>query len=175
MSSEVETRTDLAGSLDYARDGRPGGRLGGIARKAFPGAPMEVIDSAWLSLELGVTGDCRGIVKPNKSKRQVSLMELSDWRAATGELGVEIPWQMRRANLLVEGLDLPQFAGAVLRIGATARLEVTVECDPCIRMEEVASGLMNALLPDWRGGVLARVLSEGEIQVGDPIIIEGEA
>jgi MOSC domain-containing protein YiiM len=148
------------------------GTLAGIARKAYPGAPMEVVDSAWLSLALGVTGDCRGIVKPGKTKRQVSLVELGDWQAATSELGVDIPWQMRRANLCVDGLDLPQRGGAVLRIGETARLEITVECDPCIRMEEIASGLMNALLPDWRGGALARVLSEGEIRVGDPIMIE---
>jgi MOSC domain-containing protein YiiM len=148
------------------------GRLAGIARRAFPGAPMEVIEHAYLSLALGVTGDARGIVKPNKNKRQVSLMELSDWRAATAEIGAEVEWQRRRANLLVDGLDLPQRAGAILRIGETARIETTMECDPCIRMEQVASGLMEALRPDWRGGVLGRVLSEGEIRVGDPIIIE---
>jgi len=135
---------------------------------------MEVIESAYLSFALGVTGDARGIVKPNKNKRQVSLMELSDWKAATAEIGVEVEWQRRRANLLVDGLDLPQRAGAVIRIGEMARIETTMECDPCIRMEQVASGLMEALRPDWRGGVLGRVLSEGEIRVGDPIIIEGE-
>ena len=151
-----------------------GGTLQGIARRAYPGAPMEPIERAYLSVALGVTGDCRGIVKPSKNKRQVSLMELGDWVAATGEVGVDAPWHARRANLLVDGLDLPQRGGAVLRIGETARLEVTMECDPCIRMEQVAPGLMAALLPDWRGGVLARVLSEGDIRVGDPIIIEDE-
>ena len=149
------------------------GTLRGIARRAFPGAPMEVVERAHLSLSLGVTGDARGIVKAGKTKRQVSLMELSDWQAATAEIGVDVEWQRRRANLLVDGLDLPQRPGAVIRIGATARIEVTVECDPCIRMEQVAPGLMEALTPDWRGGVLGRVLSEGEIRVGDPIVIEG--
>jgi MOSC domain-containing protein YiiM len=151
------------------------GTLRGIARRAFPGAEMEVIESAYLSLDLGVTGDARGIVRNGKNKRQVSLMELKDWQAATAEIGAEVAWQRRRANLLVDGLDLPQRAGAIIRIGDTARIETTMECDPCIRMEQVASGLMEALRPDWRGGVLGRVLSEGEIRVGDPIIIEGEA
>lgn len=158
------------------RDGeaRLSGTLQGIARRAFPGAEMEVIESAYLSFDLGVTGDARGIVRNGKNKRQVSLMELIDWQAATAEIGAEIPWQRRRANLLVDGVDLPQRAGAVIRIGETARIETTVECDPCMRMEQVASGLMDALLPDWRGGVLGRVIGEGEIRVGDPIIIEGE-
>lgn len=149
------------------------GVLRGIARRAFPGAPMEVIERAHLSIALGVTGDARGIVKGGKNRRQVSLIELGDWQAATAEIGVEVEWQRRRANLLVDGLDLPQRPGAVLLIGAAARIEVTTECDPCIRMEQVAPGLMAALAPDWRGGVLGRVLSEGEIRVGDPIRIEG--
>jgi MOSC domain-containing protein YiiM len=135
------------------------GTLAGIARRAFPGAAMEVIERAHLSIALGVTGDARGIVKPEKNRRQVSLIELADWRAATAEIGAEVEWQLRRANLLVDGLDLPQRPGAILRIGATARIEVTMECDPCIRMEQVAPGLMEALRPDWRGGVLGRVLS----------------
>ena len=135
---------------------------------------MEVVERAFLSTAMGVTGDARGIVKNGKNKRQVSLMELGDWHAALNEIGADVPWQERRANLLVDDLDLPQRAGAVILIGDTARIETTMECDPCIRMEQVASGLMNALLPDWRGGVLGRVLSDGEIRVGDPIIIEGE-
>ncbi len=172
VPSEVEGRTET--------EQRPSTSLGtsgvlrGIARKAYPGSPMEVIEHAFLSTAMGVTGDARGIVKNGKNKRQVSLMELGDWQDAMRELGLSVPWQFRRANILVDGLDLPQRAGAVIRIGDTARIETTMECDPCIRMEQVASGLMNALLPDWRGGVLGRVLSDGEIRVGDPIIIEGE-
>ena len=134
---------------------------------------MEVVERAFLSRALGVTGDARGIVKNGKNKRQVSIMELGDWQAALAEIGADVPWQERRANLVVDGLDLPQRAGAVIRIGATARIETTVECDPCIRMEQVAPGLMDALLTDWRGGVLGKVIEEGEIAVGDPVIIEG--
>ncbi len=171
MPSEVEAPTEESESLDFARDGRIG-VLAGIARKAYPGSPMEVIDHAFLSTAMGVTGDARGIVKNGKNKRQVSLMELADWRAATAEIGADVAWQERRANLLVDGLDLPQRGGAIIRVGETARIETTMECDPCIRMEQVAPGLMEALRPDWRGGVLGRVLSDGEIRVGDPIIIE---
>lgn len=134
---------------------------------------MEVLDVADLSVEAGVSGDHRGRLKPGgRNRRQVSLMERGDWEAATAEIGRMLPWQMRRANLLIEGLDLPQRGGARLRIGATAVVEITVECDPCFRMEEIAPGLEAALTPDWRGGVLGRVLEGGRIAVGDTIRIE---
>jgi MOSC domain-containing protein YiiM len=100
------------------------------------------------------------------------LIERSDWEAAMADLDREIPWQERRANLLVDGLDLPQSPGALLRIGADVLVTVTGECDPCSRMETIAPGLKGALTPDWRGGVTAKVLSGGEIAVGDEIRIE---
>jgi MOSC domain-containing protein YiiM len=51
-------------------------------------------------------------------------------------------------------------------------LEISGECDPCSRMEEIATGLKAALTPEWRGGRLARVIAEGEIKVGDTIAVE---
>lgn len=149
------------------------GLLVGIARHAFPRAPMEVIDHVHVSIEGGVAGDFRGAVKPGgRAKRQVSLIERGDWDAAMAELGVDHHWSVRRANLLVEGLDLPQHAGAIVRIGDAVVLEVTVECDPCSRMEEIEPGLKAALTPDWRGGALARVISGGDIRIGDSIRVE---
>ena len=51
-------------------------------------------------------------------------------------------------------------------------LEVTGECDPCSRMEEVAPGLKAALLPHWRGGVCTRVIEGGAIGIGEQVRIE---
>ncbi|MBB4087662.1 MULTISPECIES: MOSC domain-containing protein [Sphingomonas] len=148
------------------------GTLAGIARRARPKAPMEVLTSAAVTLDGGVEGDWRGQVKPGgRGRRQVSLIERRDWLAAMAELGTDLPWQERRANLLVDDFDLPQVPGTRLRIGPVL-LEITVECDPCIRMEAVAPGLEAALTPDWRGGALARVIEGGTIAVGDQIRIE---
>lgn len=148
------------------------GRLAGIARHARPRGPMERVDAVGVTIDGGLDGDFRGAVKPGgKRGRQVSLIEAGDWDRAMTELGHSLPWWNRRANLLVEGLDLPQVPGTLLRIGDVL-LEVTQECDPCSRMEEVASGLKAALMPDWRGGVLARVIAGGHIAIGDTIRIE---
>ena len=148
------------------------GRIAGIARHAFSKAPMETIDRARVTLEGGIAGDFRGGMKGKPHKRQVSLMEAGDWAVAMDLVGHNIPWEQRRANLLVEGLDLPQVAGKRLRIGADVVLEVTVETDPCERMNALADGLRAALTPDWRGGVCTMVIAPGEIAVGDEIRIE---
>jgi MOSC domain-containing protein YiiM len=148
------------------------GRLAGIARHDRPRGPIEVLEAIEVTLEGGLAGDWRGSLKPGANRRQVSLMEAASWAAAIGELGVDAPWWQRRANLLVEGLHLPRRPGFRIRIGAECLVEVTMECDPCNRMEEVAPGLREALTPDWRGGVLAFVAAPGTIRVGDRIGIE---
>jgi MOSC domain-containing protein YiiM len=148
------------------------GRIAGIARHQFPKAPMEIIEHARVTLDGGIAGDFRGAMKGKPYKRQVSLIEAGDWAAAMAEVGHNIGWEQRRANLLVEGLDLPQRAGVRLRIGADVVLETAVETDPCERMEALAEGLRAALTPDWRGGVCAMVIAGGEIAVGDEIRIE---
>jgi MOSC domain-containing protein YiiM len=148
------------------------GRLAGIARHAFPKAPMEIVAHALVTLEGGISGDYRGAMKGGPYKRQVTLIEADDWAAAMAEVGHNIGWEQRRANLLVEGVDLPQTPGARLRIGADVVLEVCRETDPCERMEALAEGLRAALTPDWRGGACTKVIAPGEIAVGDEIRIE---
>lgn len=148
------------------------GVIAGLARHAAPRAAMEVIDRAMITPERGVEGDCKGRFKPGgRNRRQVTLIERGDWEAATAALGVDLPWSDRRANILVDGIDLPQLPGTVLRIG-DVRLVVMVECDPCHRMDALAPGLQHALRDDWRGGVCTRVLTGGDIAVGDAIIVE---
>ncbi|KQT33586.1 molybdenum cofactor biosysynthesis protein [Sphingomonas sp. Leaf412] len=148
------------------------GILLGIARHARPKAPMEVVDHAQVSPEAGIHGDFRGAMRGKPYRRQVTLIERADWEAAVAETGHDLPWQERRANLLVDGVDLPQVAGAIVRIGGEVVLEITRETDPCERMEAIAAGLRAALSPDWRGGACARVVQGGHIAVGDQIRIE---
>lgn len=128
---------------------------------------MELLDSAVVSVGAGVGSDCRGVARVgSKGNRQVTVLAKEAWDLACNEVGEHPPWTSRRANLLVEGLLLPTVAGARLRVG-TVELLVTGETEPCSRMDAVASGLRNALTPNWRGGVTCRVLHGGEIAVGD--------
>ena len=148
------------------------GRLAGIARHGPPRAPMEELSRAAVTCEAGVEGDGRGSTH-RKKRRQVALIEAENWAAAMADLGLSgddaLPWSSRRANLLVEGVRLPREAEKIIAIGETLRIETTLECDPCSRMDEIRPGLKQALEPDWRGGVLGMVISDGEIAIGDEV------
>ncbi len=142
------------------------GKLLGIARKSESHAPMEEIQAAELTLETGLEGDYRGKLR----RRQVSVLSREAWEETCKEHGKDLTWITRRANLLVEGLDLKETKGARLRIG-DAILEVHCETDPCSRMDDASAGLRKALEPDWRGGVCCRVISGGKISVGDSVTL----
>lgn len=140
-------------------------KLLGIARKARPRAPMEILDRVDVTTELGIDGDCRGKLR----RRQVTILSEEDWQAACHDLGRDdIPWTERRANLFVRGIALPRTKGSTLSIGDVV-FEITGETDPCNRMDAVAMGLQEALRPDWRGGVTCRVIVGATITIGDPV------
>lgn len=140
------------------------GTLVAIARREKSRAPMQQLQSVCIAPDTGLEGDSRGIVRG----RNVSVLSLEAWRAACADLGMELPWTTRRANLLVSGLDLQKTAGKQLEIGNVI-LEIREECDPCNRMEESRAGLRAALMPFWRGGILCTVARGGEVNLGDPV------
>jgi MOSC domain-containing protein YiiM len=78
-------------------------------------------------------------------------------------VGVE-PGRIRE-NFTVRGTDVHGWpVGQQVRVGS-ALFEVTMVCDPCERMDAIRPGLQQEL--EGRRGMLARVLEEGEVSVGD--------
>jgi MOSC domain-containing protein YiiM len=73
---------------------------------------------------------------------------------------------VRRANLMISGVDLRNTRGRVLELGS-ALIWVHGETRPCNRMEETVPGLEAAMNLDWRGGVFGAVAEGGTIAVGD--------
>jgi MOSC domain-containing protein YiiM len=137
-------------------------KLLGIAARTAPKAPMYELTYTEITLEHGVGTDFRG--KP--SRRQVTVMTRDSWEAACRELEIEgLGWSNRRANLLVDGVDLEGTTGYDLHVG-DAILTITGETTPCPVMEKVHPGLLKALEPNWRGGVTCRVRRPGRIAVG---------
>lgn len=136
-----------------------------IAYRTKPKAPMTETGHVQISCEQGLLPDFRG--KPGK--RQVTLLSLQSWLDVCDELGAQLPWTFRRANLLVDGLRFSaDDVGRIIRIG-DVELQVMLETDPCPRMDAQHQGLTAALVPDWRAGVCCKVIRGGVVQVGDSV------
>jgi MOSC domain-containing protein YiiM len=141
-------------------------RLIGIARVRELRAPLEQLEAATISVANGIEGDARG----RKPGRQVSILFREGWENACRDADARLPWTTRRANLWVEGLDFPRRTGWHLQIGETL-FEVTMETEPCMLMERAHSGLRQAMVPEWRGGVCCNVIEGGRIALGDAVRI----
>ena len=129
---------------------------------------MDPASSANLVAGRGIVGNAN-----QGGKRQVTIISREAWDAVERELGENVAPATRRANLLVSGVGLAKTRGQVLRIGA-CRVRVYGETKPCWQMEEAHAGLQSALRPEWRGGVFAEVLDDGQIAVGDGVQWEEE-
>jgi MOSC domain-containing protein YiiM len=136
-------------------------RLAGIWIKRARRGPMDPSPSARLLAGRGIAGNADFL-----TPRQVTIVAAERWREAEAELGRPVDPVARRANLLVEGIDLRENRGRRLRVGAV-RLLVRGETRPCERMDEAAPGLRAALSRDWRAGAWGEILDDGEIAVGD--------
>jgi MOSC domain-containing protein YiiM len=102
-----------------------------------------------------------GCAHANPPKREVLFASLEHLES----VGVE-PGAIRE-NLTVEGADVQTWpVGQQVRVG-DAVFEVTMVCDPCQRMDDLRPGLRAEL--DGKRGMLARVVEDGEVAVGDEI------
>ena len=134
-----------------------------LALRPEKGGEMSLTESLSLTPENGVIGD-HGTSK----RRQVSLLDVTDWETACSEAGTNLPWTTRRSNILVRCDDLRSLVGQAIQLG-TAHVEVLGEVTPCHFMDAAQDGLKDALTPDWRGGVYARVKGSGIVVPNDTI------
>lgn len=141
------------------------GTLQGIAVRATSRAPMQEQQHVEVTITHGIVQDYRGA-----GLRQVTLLDRAQWQAVLDELGIDLPWYTRRANLLIAGLDLQAAVGRRLQVGA-CRFAIGGETTPCSRMDELHPGLRRALTPHMRGGVWGKVLQGGPLRVGDSVHI----
>ena len=82
-------------------------------------------------------------------------------------------------NVSTRGVDLLNLPrGTLLRIGSGAVVEVTGLRNPCAQIDKFRPGLLRAVLgraPDGtpipKSGIMAIVLTNGDIHPGDPIAI----
>jgi MOSC domain-containing protein YiiM len=136
---------------------------------------------------LGVEGDAHaGLTMQHRSRwvkqrtvpnlRQVHLIhaELFDELA---DKGFSIAPAQMGENVTTRGIDLLGLsAGARLRLGGEAVVELTGLRNPCFKLDGLAPGLMQAVIEKGPGktfirkaGVMATVVASGAVCVGDPV------
>jgi len=113
-----------------------------------------------MSVEYGQTAEQIRSTRPTFTREQPC-----HWAGRMGE------------NITTRGIDLLALpTGARLRLGPAALIEVTGLRNPCVQLEGIHSGLMQAVLDRdvdgalvRRAGVMGIVLAGGEVSPGDPI------
>jgi MOSC domain-containing protein YiiM len=124
---------------------------------------MQELQKVDVTVDQGIIDDYRG-----SGLRQVTFLSTQQWQETLQELGVDLPWHTRRANLLIEGIDLPDVVGQQLQIG-DCLFTIYGETEPCQRMEEIQPGLQQALKPDLRAGVWGKVVRGGSLRLGQQV------
>jgi MOSC domain-containing protein YiiM len=139
------------------------GVIRGIAYRPIDGDPMSEVEQC--SVQPG-----RGIDLENRraGKREVTFLAAEAWADTCRDLGTDLPWHTRRANFLIEGLDLAAAIGRTVTVGPV-RVRIHGETKPCGLMDKQSHGLRESLVPACRGGVYGQILTAGTIRVGDPV------
>ncbi len=102
-------------------------------------------------------------------KRHVTLFQKEHLAVIESFTGKTIKPGSLRRNFLVEGINLLALKDHSFRIG-DAVLQMTGLCHPCSRMEQIlGTGGYNAMR--GHGGITARIVTGGQIHIGDAITV----
>ena len=101
------------------------------------------------------------------SDRDLTLIESEIVDDLAARDGVHLSPGESRRNLTTRGIRLNGLVGRRFRIG-TVECHGTRLCEPCDRLEELTGEALKRPLTH-RGGLRARILTDGEIRVGDTI------
>jgi len=158
------------------------GKLEAILVRPARYAPCVYLDQVEAVKDIGLKEDRRYLewaAKPNNSELKISNRQVTLIQAEHIEVIAKIMKQQNldaallRRNLVVSGINLlaikPLFKHQqhLLQIGETL-LEITGPCTPCSRMEKlIGPGGYNAMR--GHGGVNARVIESGMLNVGDAV------
>jgi MOSC domain-containing protein YiiM len=130
-------------------------------------APMLVVEEVALDTMQGLVGDR---YSGRSGSRHVTLIGRENIAAIASFLAKDVAPEQLRRNILTSGVNLLALKDKTFRIGE-ALLEMTGECHPCSRMEEVfGEGGYNAVRS--HGGITARVVQSGVVRIGDGLWAE---
>lgn len=140
-----------------------------ILMSAERGGTMISFESVIAIAGSGLSGDRYAIAQNrNGDYYQVTLIEIENiTQYNSNSLQAYTAADMRR-NLVTQGVRLNEFVGKRFLIGDEVMLDGLELCEPCsLLANRTHSSIVKGLL--HRGGLRARIVSCGEISVGDSI------
>ena len=145
------------------------GRLETILLRTTRRGEVRAVEATEALFGQGLAGDRRAEQAPKPSaKRHVTLLQAEHLPVVAGLVGREaVDPALLRRNLVVSGVNLLALRDGRFTIGDCV-LEGTGPCHPCSRMEEVLGPGGYAAMRG-HGGITARILEPGPLQVGDAV------
>jgi MOSC domain-containing protein YiiM len=142
------------------------GRVEWIGLRPRRDVPMREVREATARTGVGLDGDRYA---SGSGKRGITLIQAEHLPVIAALAGLEAvdPASLRR-NVVVSGIPLIALKGRRFRVGGLL-LVGTDSCDPCSRMEDaLGPGGYNAMR--GHGGLCARILEGGQLQLGDVVV-----
>lgn len=157
--------------------GQPGGvgRVVGLYVAPGGGAPMEDREAVQALAGRGLEDDryLKGTGYWSDHRwDHLTLAAAEDVERVAREIGTELPARTLRRNVVTRGVDPEDLIGRRFRIGS-ALFEGLRPCDPCAYLEKLTGleGLKASL--SGRGGLRARILESGTLELGDSVVVVG--
>ena len=143
------------------------GRVIAVCTSSKKGMRKKNVGKGELVVESGLAGDAHA----GPWHRQVSLLALESIDKMRA-LGLQVGPGDFAENITTEGLDLPSLPiGTRLRVGPS-ELAVTQIGKECHTRCAIYYQAGDCVMP--REGIFVRVLTGGQIEVGDEIVVEGQ-
>ncbi len=139
-------------------------RILSITVSKSKGTRKTIVDEAVVIEGHGLEGDAHA----GPWHRQVSLLA-SESIAKARENGLDVDFGDFAENIATEGIDWPRISvGARFRLGDSVVVEITQIGKECHKKCAIYYQAGDCIMP--REGVFARVLKQGTIRRGDPIV-----
>ncbi|HXG39654.1 MAG TPA: MOSC domain-containing protein [Candidatus Limnocylindrales bacterium] len=152
----------------------PRGRIEAIHVASAESEPVRGVGEVRALAGRGLEGDRyfnrEGFWPDDGEVRDLTLVEAEEIERLAVEHGIALRPGETRRNLTTRGIRLGELVGRRLRVG-----EVVCEgarlCEPCAHLQTlVGKPILRPLV--HRAGLRARILTDGVIRVGDPIVVE---
>ena len=138
------------------------------------GVAMVAVERVRAQAFVGLEGDRYaagiGTWSPNEAvDRSITLVEAEEIERLAAEAGIALEPGETRRNITTRGIRLNDLVGRRFRIGDVECLATRL-CEPCQYLTDLlAKPILRPLV--HRAGLRARILTDGEIAVGDEVLV----